>query len=42
MLETAMKFLEAHEYPQEIIFCLYGQDAYSVFENTLEKLSGIR
>ncbi len=42
MLETAMTFLEEHEYPQEVIFCLYGQDAYSVFENTLEKLSEIR
>ncbi len=40
MLETAMKFLEEHEYPQEVIFCLYGQDATSVFENTLEKLTG--
>ncbi len=42
MLETAMKFIEENEYPQEVIFCLYGQDAYSVFENTLEKLSEIR
>ncbi len=42
MLETAMKFLEENEYPQEVIFCLYGQDASSVFENTLNKLSGIR
>ena len=40
MLETAMKFLQEHEYPQEVIFCLYGQDATSVFENTLEKLTG--
>ncbi len=40
MLETAMKFLEEHEYPQEVIFCLYGQDATSVFENTLEELTG--
>jgi O-acetyl-ADP-ribose deacetylase (regulator of RNase III) len=40
MLEAAMEFLEKHEYPQEIIFCLYGQEAYSVFEKTLEKLTG--
>ena len=40
MLETAMTFLEEHEYPQEVIFCLYGQDAYSVFENTLKKYTG--
>jgi O-acetyl-ADP-ribose deacetylase (regulator of RNase III) len=40
MLKAALEFLEKHEYPQEIIFCLYGQEAYSVFEKTLEKLSG--
>jgi O-acetyl-ADP-ribose deacetylase (regulator of RNase III) len=40
MLKAAVEFLEKHEYPQEIIFCLYGQEAYSVFEKTLEKLSG--
>jgi O-acetyl-ADP-ribose deacetylase (regulator of RNase III) len=40
MLKAAMEFLENHEYPQEIIFCLYGQEAYSVFDKTLEKLSG--
>lgn len=39
MLKTAMEFLEKHEYPQEIIFCLYDQEAYSVFEKTLEKLA---
>jgi O-acetyl-ADP-ribose deacetylase (regulator of RNase III) len=38
MLEAAMEFLEKHEHPQEIIFCLYGQEAYSVFEKTLENL----
>jgi len=40
MLKEAMEFLEKHDYPQEIIFCLYGQEAYSVFEKTLEKLAG--
>jgi O-acetyl-ADP-ribose deacetylase (regulator of RNase III) len=40
MLKAALEFLENHEYPQEIIFCLYGQEAYSVFEKTLEKLAG--
>ncbi len=38
MLKTAMEFLEARDFPQEIIFCLYGQEAYSVFEQTLESL----
>jgi len=40
MLRTAMEFLEIHEHPEEIIFCLYGQEAYSVFEKTLDKLTG--
>lgn len=40
MLKAAMESLEEHEYPQEIIFCLFGQEAYSVFEKTLEKLTG--
>ncbi len=39
MLQTAMEFLEAHDFPQEIIFCLYGQEAFSVFEQTLESLT---
>ncbi|NIM58339.1 MAG: O-acetyl-ADP-ribose deacetylase [Candidatus Aminicenantes bacterium] len=40
MLKEAMEFLENHDYPQEIIFCLYGTEAYSVFEKTLEELTG--
>ena len=39
MLKTALEFLEKNDYPQEIIFCLYGQEAYSVFEKTLEELT---
>ena len=39
MIQTAMAFLEPHEYPQDVIFCLYGQDAYSIFEKTLDKLT---
>ena len=38
MLKTALEFLDKHEYPQEIIFCLYGQEAYTVFQQTLAKL----
>jgi len=38
MLKTALEFIKNHEYPQEIIFCLYGQEAYSVFQQTLAKL----
>ena len=40
MLKASMEFLERHEYPQEIIFCLFGQEAYSVFEKALEELAG--
>lgn len=40
MIQTVMEFLETHDYPQEVIFCLYGQDAYSVFEKTLDKFAG--
>ena len=40
MLQAVMEFLETHDHPQEVIFCLYGQDAYSVFEKTLDKLTG--
>jgi len=40
MLKVAIEFLEKHAHPQEIVFCLYGQEVYSVFEKTLEKLAG--
>ncbi|MDH7511596.1 MAG: macro domain-containing protein [Clostridiales bacterium] len=39
MLQTAVDFLKKNDYPREIIFCLYGQEAFSVFEKTLEKLA---
>lgn len=39
MLKSALEFLQTNDFPQEIIFCLYGKEAYSVFEETLEKLS---
>lgn len=41
MIEVAMGFLknEENEHPKEIIFCLYGQEAFSVFQSTLEELS---
>jgi O-acetyl-ADP-ribose deacetylase (regulator of RNase III) len=42
MIQTAMDFLETHEYPQEVIFCLYGQDAYDIFEKTLDKLAKMK
>lgn len=41
MLKTAMGFIEKYDYPKEIIFCLYGDKAYSIFENTLQKLTAV-
>jgi len=40
MLQVAMDFLQKNNYPREILFCLYGQEAFSVFKHTLEKLGG--
>jgi O-acetyl-ADP-ribose deacetylase (regulator of RNase III) len=39
MLSTAMDFLRAHEFPKLVVFCLYGQEAYSVFLDTLGKMA---
>lgn len=41
MIKVAMDFLKekANDYPEEIIFCLFGQEAYSVFQNTLKEVS---
>lgn len=38
MLQTAIDFLKKNDYPREIVFCLYGQEAFSLFEKSLEKL----
>jgi O-acetyl-ADP-ribose deacetylase (regulator of RNase III) len=41
MIKVAIDFLknEENEYPKEIIYCLYGQEAFSVFQATLEELA---
>lgn len=41
MLKTTMDFLrqEETEWPKKVIFCLYGQEAYSVFQQTLKRLT---
>jgi O-acetyl-ADP-ribose deacetylase (regulator of RNase III) len=41
MIKMAMDFLKdkENENPEEIIFCLYGQEAFHVFQNTLGELS---
>lgn len=40
MLREAIEFCRANDYPHLIIFCLYGQEAYKIFEATAEKLLG--
>jgi O-acetyl-ADP-ribose deacetylase (regulator of RNase III) len=39
MLKTAADFLNKNDYPKEVVFCLFGEEAYSVFEKALEKLT---
>ena len=38
MIKTCLDFLKKHEYPKEIIFCLYGDKSFSVFEETLDHI----
>lgn len=40
MLREAIEFCRANDYPYLIIFCLYGQEAYKIFEATAKKLLG--
>jgi O-acetyl-ADP-ribose deacetylase (regulator of RNase III) len=40
MIKVAMDFLRDNEIPQEIILCLYGERAYSIFQKTFDRLSG--
>ena len=39
MLRTTLMFMESSALPAEVIFCLYGDEAYQVFANTLEALT---
>jgi O-acetyl-ADP-ribose deacetylase (regulator of RNase III) len=39
MLKSTLNFLINHEYPGQVIFCLYEEAAFSVFQNTLSQLS---
>jgi O-acetyl-ADP-ribose deacetylase (regulator of RNase III) len=36
MLEVAIEFLRENDFPEEIIMCLYGREAYSIFSETLD------
>jgi O-acetyl-ADP-ribose deacetylase len=38
MIKTCLDFLKKHEYPKEIILCLYGDKSFSVFEETLDHI----
>jgi O-acetyl-ADP-ribose deacetylase (regulator of RNase III) len=40
MIKVAKDYLEKNEYPKEIILCLYGERAYSIFRRTFEKMTG--
>ncbi|MFA9452492.1 MAG: macro domain-containing protein [Candidatus Aminicenantaceae bacterium] len=39
MLRTAIQFLGSNQLPSEVIFCLYENDAYEVFAETLDRLT---
>lgn len=38
MLPIAIDFLKKYDYPKIIVFCLYGEEAYRIFESTAERL----
>ncbi len=40
MIKVAMDFLKENEFPQEIVICLYGERAYSIFQRTFERITG--
>jgi len=39
MIKVAMDFLEVNDHPQEIILCLYGERAYSIFQGTFDRMT---
>ena len=40
MIKVALDFLEGNKYPEEIILCLYGERAFSIFQGTFERMTG--
>ncbi len=38
MLRVTRDFLNKNECPDQVVFCLYGEDAYAVFKKTLDTL----
>jgi O-acetyl-ADP-ribose deacetylase (regulator of RNase III) len=41
MLHTTMEFLRHHAHPQEVIFCLFGDEAFGIFRDTLSLFSNL-
>ena len=39
MIKVAMDHLKANPYPKEIVLCLYGERAYSIFQGTFERMT---
>jgi O-acetyl-ADP-ribose deacetylase len=40
MLRASLDFLKKNSFPREIVFCLYGAEAYEVFRKTLASIRG--
>ncbi len=40
MIKVAIDFLRKNKHPEEIILCLYGERAYSIFQGTFERITG--
>ena len=39
MMKVTMDFLRKNKHPEEIILCLYGERAYSIFQGTFERMT---
>ena len=39
MMKVTMDFLRENKHPEEIILCLYGERAYSIFQGTFERMT---
>ncbi|UCE40032.1 MAG: macro domain-containing protein [Candidatus Aminicenantes bacterium] len=40
MMKVTIDFLKESKHPEEIILCLYGERAYSIFQGTFERMTG--
>lgn len=39
MIKVAMDFLKENETPKEIVLCLYGERAYTIFQGTFDRIT---